>query len=253
MSSLEPGAIDRLLSGEPPSHRAIALRHAAIHNRPGLRGDNPILPTSVVWLREGDEGTLEAFAAGEPGPMLAWIESQSQGRSIALLAPSEWEAPIRALGGLLSTGNLQTWLRPDALRLPRSLVEVRRLRLDDARCFETSAPAWALRSWGSFESLIEQGAAFGVLASDELLATAWIYESDRDLDKIGVATLPHYQRLGLGLAVSQALVDLIVRERQKHPLWVTTPENLASVALARSLGFSIPVEETLLLWTPKRA
>ena len=248
-----PRGVDRLLSGEPPTHRTVALRHAAAHGRPGLRGDDPDRPSGLAWLREGDDGNLEAFGAGDPGPILEWLASRADGRPIALLAPTDWESPIRATGDRVESAVIQTRLRPVPMRLPSTKVKVRRLESDDRPAFEAVAPPWAARSWGDFATLIGLGAAIGVTSPCGLLAMAWIYESDRDHDKVGVFTIPHYRRLGLGRAATGALVDHIVRDRRKHPLWVTTPDNPASVSLAESLGFSVPVEETLLRWTPSKA
>ena len=237
--------------GDAP-HRSTALRHASIHDRPGLWGDDRHSPSSVVWLREGDEGGWEAFAEGVPGSTLAWLATRSRGRPIALLAPPSWERSVRAMGGRVESGVIRTWLLPERSHpaSPMPTIEVRRLTLEDGPAFEATAPAWALRSWGDFRRLISPGVAFGVRAPGVLAATAWTYESDHGHDKIAVATWPRFRRLGLGRAVASTLVDHILSDRRKSPLWVTTRSNLASIALARSLGFATPVIETLLRWTP---
>jgi predicted GNAT family acetyltransferase len=98
--------------------------------------------------------------------------------------------------------------------------------------------------------MIARGAAFGVFQGEGLASMAWVYESDREHDKIGVATASPFRRLGLGRAVSLAMVDHILGDRRKHPLWVTHAGNTASVALARSIGFQGMSLETLLHWTP---
>ena len=112
------------------------------------------------------------------------------------------------------------------------------------------APAWALRAWGDFAGLVETGAAFGVPTSGGFAALAWVVESDDHCDKIGVATTPRFRRLGLGRAATLALLGHIARDRRRHPLWTTNPGNAASLALARSLGFSAQVTETIIGWTP---
>ena len=48
------------------------------------------------------------------------------------------------------------------------------------------------------------------------------------------------------------MLERIVKDRRKAPIWVTSSENTASLGLARSLGFANPVDETLLRWTPGR-
>jgi hypothetical protein len=100
--------------------------------------------------------------------------------------------------------------------------------------------------------MIAGGAGFGVARGEGFASVAWIYESDDDHDKIGVATAAPFRGLGLGRAVSMAMVDHILRDRGKAPLWTTHAGNPASMALARSLGFTARVAETLLIWTPGR-
>jgi hypothetical protein len=248
MIPLVVDAADCVRTSDDAPHRSVALRHAAIHRRPGLFVDDPERPASLVWLRKGDEGGWEAFAEGIPGPTLEWLRARARGEPIALLAPPSWEGHVRALGGRIETGTIQTWLRPDPSNRPSTRFEVRRLAFEDGPAFEAAAPAWSLRSWGDFEAMIARGAAFGIPAAVGLAAMAWTYESDHQYAKVGVATLPRFRERGLGRAVAWALVEHIVLEGRRRPLWVTTPANDASSALARSLGFSTPIAETLLRW-----
>jgi RimJ/RimL family protein N-acetyltransferase len=250
MFPLEPGAIDRLIQGEPLSHRTTALRHASIHNRPGLMGDDPLHPSSVVWLRPGDDGGWEAFASGDPGPSLDWITEKAQGATVALLAPEFWADVVRGGGAKVGTATIRTFLHYDLMRLPRFSKEPRVLKREDASEFEKVAPAWALRSWSDFDSMIDRGLALGLVSTIGFVSIAWTYESDLGHDKIGVATLPPYQSLGLGRRVAGALIERVVNDRRKAPVWVTTPENAASIALARSLGFANSINENLIRWTP---
>jgi GNAT superfamily N-acetyltransferase len=251
MIAVEVRAIERLLLGEPPSHRSIALRHAAIHHRPGLQGDHPSHPTSLVWLRPGDPGIWEAFAAGDPAPALDSIE-QSGISEVALLAPGSWEPAVRRRGGRIVVGTILTSVGVDRRDRLAPRLQSRSLTIEDGPAFLAEAPAWALRSWSGYGDLIEHGLAVGLATAEGFAAIAWTYESDHDHDKIGVATAPRHRRLGLGQAVTSALLDRIVADRRKVPVWVTTTENAASVALARSLGFADPTPESLLRWTPDR-
>jgi GNAT superfamily N-acetyltransferase len=253
MVPIEAGAMGWLLRSDDAPHRSVALRHAAIHGRPGLWGDEPVRPSSVVWLREGDEGRWEAFGAGLPGPSLSWLASRSEGRTVSMMAPASWEEPARSWAGRLDRASVQTWTRHGPPARGPSPIPVRRLEPADASAFEAVAPSWALRSWGDFVSMIARGAGFGVARREGFSSIAWIYESDRDHDKIGVATAAPFRRLGLGRAVSMAMVGHIIRDRGKAPLWTTHAGNPASMALARSLGFREIRVETLLNWTPLRS
>ncbi len=250
MIPVEPATVDRLLGTEPVSHRSTALRHASIHQQPGLWGDRPDRASSVVWLREGDENRWEAFATGEPEPALDWLARTLPGQTIALLAPRSWENPVRSREEPVATATIRTWRGWQSRDRPVSQQKHQKLSIDSEAGFRQLAPSWALRSWGSFEALIESGLAIGVATAEGWIALAWTYESDLIHDKIGVVTHPRYRRLGLGRDVAGALVDAIVNDRRKRPIWVTSSENTASIALANSLGFRNPDSETLLIWTP---
>lgn len=242
-------ATDCVLSWGDALHRTVALHHAAIHARPGLWGDDPRRPSSVVWLREGDD-QLEAFGAGFATPAIDWLVGQAKGRPISMIAPPSWEEPARARSDWAESAFVQTWLRPDPKDKPATPVMVRRLGRSDLAAFQADAPSWACRAWSGYEALIARGAAFGVPMGSGFAALAWTFESDHHCDKIGVATLPRYRRLGLGRAAAGALIEYVTRVRRKHPLWTTAATNTASVQLARSLGFTTQLTETRLRWTP---
>lgn len=272
MEPLGPEALEWILSWDDGLHRSVALHHAAIHNRPGLYGDDPRRPTSVVWIRPGD-AQWEAFGAGFAEPAVRWLATQPG--PIALLAPPAWEVAVQERAERLDRGFIQTWLRPDPprtfgagksragaktgtaeplpARVPASTrVATRRLTLEDEAAFLESAPSWALRAWGSYDQLMTHGAAFGVPGQGgQLASVSWVFQTDHYCDAIGVATPERYQRLGLGRAVCSELVEHILHDRRKYPLWTTTPGNAPSLALARTLGFSAQVTETLLCWTPR--
>ena len=221
-------------------------------------------------------------ARGGPSPPSPWLAAQH--RPMNLLAPIDWEPAVRRRSGRVERGYVQTWLRagdpigemtgigasagpdPDlesedeaerrrpksASARPAVVIPTRRLVDRDVDAFRDVAPDWALWSWGTFAPLVTHGAAFGVTGKDGKLASvAWIFEEGRDRDKIGVATLPRYQRLGLGFATASALLAHITDERKRIPLWTASTQNLASQMLARSLGFVVQFTETVLRWVPR--
>jgi hypothetical protein len=242
--------------GEPPGPELLALHHALLHPRPGLWGDDLRNPRSVVLIREGD-GQLEAFGAGEPEPALGWLAWQ--GKAVSLIAPPRWRYRLSGWVGAFGWAEVETWSLAERNRVPfvprsrRQSIETRRLTPDDAEAFAAIAPEWALRSWGSFARLIEHGAAFGVpLGSGAGFASlAWTFDESSRFDAIGVFTVPKFRRLGLARAASTALLAHIVYRRGKAPLWSTTAENLGSLALVQSLGFSMRSTEPLLHWRPR--
>ena len=182
-------------------------------------------------------------------PSRPWGGWRSKGRVFSLLAPETWEGIIRKRGGLVERGVVETWVRRKA-PLTTS-VATRPLTLDDGPAFRRATPDWALRGWGTFDRLLRSGAAFGVPMKDGgLAAVAWVFEADRERDSIAVATVERYRRLGLGRAAATALIGHVEGGRRKAALWTVADHNLASKALARSLGFSPRAREIVLRWSP---
>jgi GNAT superfamily N-acetyltransferase len=252
MVPLDDEATTRVLAWDVGEPRSMSLRHALIHRRPGLWGDHPRRPRSVVLVREADGcGGWHVFGAGAAEPAVGWLTRLDRG--FALLAPNGWEGAIRKRAGRVERGVVETWVRSEEpLGPPRTTpIVAGRLGAADAPAFESAAPGWALRGWGSFDRLIERGAAFGVPdRNGAFTALAWTFESDEGRDSLAVSTDPRFRRLGLGLAAGSALVTYVEEVRAKAPLWTVSSTNIASKALARALGFSPRARETVLLWSP---
>ncbi len=280
MVPLDPLAVRSLRSwlGEPSGPGLLALHHALAYQRPGLWGDHPRVPRSVVLVREGDN-QLEAFGAGEPEPAVAWLADQ--GRAVSLVAPATWREALGTRVGSIEQAAIETWTidpfdlamttmfdapepepRPARAPAPKAVpgpesaaprrpVATRPLVASDAAGFAAAAPPWALRGWGTFSALVAFGAAFGVPHGNTFAALAWIFDQSAGFDSIGVFTAPRYRRLGLGRAAASALVSHIARRRRKIPLWSSPPENEASLGLARALGFTAQATETLIRWPPR--
>jgi GNAT superfamily N-acetyltransferase len=252
MVPLVDEAIARALGQDGPEGGSVSLRHALIHRSPGLWGDHPRRPRSVVLVREGDgpEG-WHAFGLGEAEPAVGWLAGR--GRRLSLLAPTTWEGAIRRRGAAVARGIVETWVRSgEPGPIGREIFPAaRRLTPDDLLAFERAAPAWALGAWGSFAALIRAGAAFGVPdRAGEFASVAWIFEADDRRDALAVATDARYQRLGLGRAAGSALVAHVESVRRRAAIWTVADGNLPSKALARSLGFSPRAREVVLRWGP---
>jgi GNAT superfamily N-acetyltransferase len=265
MVPLDPLAVRSLRSwlGEPPGPALLALHHALTYQRPGLWGDHARVPRSVVLVREGDD-QLEAFGAGEPEPAAGWLAGQ--GRAVSLVAPAAWRDAVGARVGPVEQGAIDTWTidpfdltmttmldapEPGATDGSRRTPLTRPLTAADADAFAATAPPWALRGWGTFSALVAFGAGYGVPDGAGFAALAWIFDQSAGFDSIGVFTVPRYRRLGLGRAAASALITHIARRRSKVPLWSTSPANHDSLALARSLGFTNQVTESLIRWPPR--
>src|SRR5207245_2944211 len=99
------------LLGPDEAPGLLALRHALVYDRPGLRGDDPRRPRCVVLARDGD-GAVELFAAGRPEPAFPWLAGLRGGAS--LLAPDEWEplARVAVEPAEFDRVEVQTWFDP---------------------------------------------------------------------------------------------------------------------------------------------
>ena len=145
MVPLVDEAIARALGRDGAEGGSVSLRHALIHRSPGLWGDHPRRPRSVVLVREGDgpEG-WHAFGLGEAEPAVGWLSGRG-GRRLSLLAPTTWEGAIRRRGAAVARGIVETWVRsgggPGEIRRGPSPI-ARRLGLDDGPAFERSSVAF---------------------------------------------------------------------------------------------------------------
>lgn len=242
-------AAEYVFAWEDGSRRGLALHHAVMERRPGLWGDHARRPNSMVLLRRG-ETRWEAFGAGDPQPAVNWLTRRPS--PVALLAPAWWSDEVRkSARGKVEVEPMAIRYLPEPEGAPRmreragASIATRRLGPDDAPLFDRVAPPWALRCWGSAADALTRGAAFAVgdRRTEELLALAWITEFDHHLDAIGAYTVERYRRLGLGRAAAGALVGHILARRGKAPVWACADQNLASTALARSLGFNFTLRE----------
>ncbi len=249
MVPLDDEAAARVLAWDDAEPRSVSLRHALIHRCPGLWGDHPRTPRSVLLVRDVDDAEgWHVFGVGHAEPAIGWLAKQ--GRVFSLLAPEGWEGAIRKRSAMVARGIVETWVRRDVPLVASTSVLTRPLTIDDALAFRRTAPDWALRGWGTFDRLLASGAAFGVPTRDGgFAAVAWVFEADHDRDSIAVATVEWYRRLGLGRAVGAALIGHVETVRRKAPLWTVADHNLASKALARSLRFSPRAREIVLRWS----
>lgn len=227
----------------------LTLRRALIEGEAGFWGDRSRAPSSVVYLREGDH-QVEAFGLLSPRPAVRWLASL--GRPVALLAPEGWSKSVQLRVGAFEQSEVASW-SPGFYRRPpwRSAVATRRLTSADLSAFAEAAPEWALRCWPDFESMISRGCAIGVPFGEGFASLAWVLDQTESFDAIGVYTAPRYRELGLARAAAGVLIEHIIRERRKIPLWAASTGNAASQTLARTLGLTPRVFETVFRWPPR--
>jgi len=252
MAPLDPAAARLVRSwlGPPETPGLLALRHALADHGRGLWVDDPRRPGSVALVRGGDGGRFEAFGAGEPEPAVAWLVGR--GRGFRLVAPASWADALPKSGGATTAGRVETWtLGPGSAAFAAPGPAARRLSADDADAFAAVAPGWSLRGWRSFGALIGRGAAFGVPHGTGFAALAWVFDRAGVYDSVGVATDARFRRLGLGRAAASALVRHLTTDLGRVPLWSAPAGNLASLGLARVLGFRPSAVESVVRWAPQ--
>jgi GNAT superfamily N-acetyltransferase len=252
MFPLDEVAMAKVLAWDLGEQRSLSLRHALIHRTPGLLGDHPRSPKSVLLVCENPPpDDWHIYGAGMAEPAIGWLARCTN--RFALIAPESWEGAIRKRSISISKGVVETWVRDPSISLfdVQSLaVTTRLLNENDVRSFELAAPEWALRGWRTYRDLIREGLAVGVpMREGGFASVAWIFESDDRHDALAVATLPRFQRLGLGRSAAANLIDQVESVRKRTPVWTVNAQNLPSRALARSLGFSPRSRESVLRWS----
>lgn len=239
---------------EPEGPGLLALRHALLHGRPGLWGDDAVYPRSVVLLRTArDQRRSVAFGAGEPEPAVGWLVSRTRRQQVSLAAPESWGPLVEAAVGVMGVEShtVRTWYDPaPGWKTGKAgpAVVVHRLGPEDEGAFLRVAPEWALQGWETLGALLRHGAAFGVRHGGGLIALAWILEQSERYDALGAFSVPAYRRLGLARAATRALIEHVVKERRRIPIWSAREDHEASIGLAWSLGFRACAEEPVYVW-----
>ena len=117
---------------------------------------------------------------------------------------------------------------------PRFELEaVRLLTPDDAPLLESE-----LRGTGyvSQSEMLAQGVAAGAIVDGRIVSLAHTSARSERYADIGVDTLEAFRRRGFARAAA-ALVAERIRQEGQTPVWSTGDHNVASLALARQLGF----------------
>jgi hypothetical protein len=229
----------------------VAIEHALRYSRPSLWGDDTRWPESAILIR-GRGKNREAYGIGSAQPAIAWLAEKSRGGPVSLIAPGSWDASVREVFGPVEQGTVETWaLLAGGPAGPAPSATVTHLSAADAIKSQEYAPDWMARSWKMYLEMFLHGFVCGVPYKGKYASLAWIFEEGFQHISIGVWTDPLYRQLGLGRAAALGLLEY-VKITRKIPIWVTSSENEASRALARSLGFSCQGTETLLRWPARQ-
>jgi predicted GNAT family acetyltransferase len=94
----------------------------------------------------------------------------------------------------------------------------------------------ACLGFGTFERLLQAGAVAGAVIEGELVAVASTWAVSEKHADLAVVTAGPWRGRGLATACS-GLVAAGVRRSGRVPVWSTGEDNLASLWVARKLGF----------------
>ena len=202
------------------------------------------------WLTDGRSVASVPPGAGEAiDEVLREVRSAEQLSDPALVARLRPTVDVALLSaGLNATDRAQRalWFACDAVHLRRHLCESCR-RLTD----ESMPPAEGVRLP---VHCFPDGIVYGAVADGRVVSVAYAHRSgfmeDRVAD-LGVETSPGCRRRGYARAMVSAVVEQVTHTGGEAT-YDCAPDNLASVATARSVGF-VPYGTSLALCAPAGA
>jgi len=212
-----------------------------------------------VWVDRGSNPCCAiAFAGGNltlAGDAAALSSSAFGGVIEALLA--EWDrvfiaAPdpfvavvVDALDGPARWPRvIFTTETPLAPKLPVPPGVVRRIGPADATAVAAldEDVAWISDTYGGPRTLAESNTAFGGFVDGQLVSVAAPFYRGERFEELGVVSDEAHRGRGWSSACSAAAIADI-QQRGRIPCWSTTPDNEASIRVARKLGFQQTREE----------
>ena len=162
-------------------------------------------------------------------------------------AAPEFEVPLRrAFADLAVWDRIILALRTAPRVSPAPGIEVRRIRVGDAfRVWALDSDiVWIADPWGGPTGLAASGLAWGAFEEAALVSVAAPFFVGDRFEDIGVVTEAPHRGRGLSLACAGEVAREI-RQRGRTPSWSTSPDNEASLSVARKLGFEVDREDRL--------
>jgi RimJ/RimL family protein N-acetyltransferase len=153
-------------------------------------------------------------------------------------APPEWLPTLRAADPGTAVWDRVIAVLPKSVPTPPPHPEVRRLTAADDGLLRDLSPdcAWISATWGGPEGLLAAEVAHAVVVDGRAAAVAVPFFIGDEHEDIGVVTEAAHRKQGLSTACSGAVVTDI-RARGHVPTWTTSPDNAASLGVAKRLGF----------------
>lgn len=106
--------------------------------------------------------------------------------------------------------------------------------------------SWISKTWGGPFGLAASGYAFGAFINERLTAVACTFYLGAHYEDIGVVTEREFRGRGLSTACAAALCENITA-RGHIPSWSTSTDNVASLRVAKKLGFTLQRHDLLYL------
>jgi len=103
------------------------------------------------------------------------------------------------------------------------------------------------REYGRAEHFFQKGLGFCVIGVNDILAEVYLTPAVHGIREIGVRTQEAYRGQGYGTLLSAYSIQ-ICEQREDHVYWNTAQQNLASIAIARKLGFQCERTYPVRIW-----
>jgi GNAT superfamily N-acetyltransferase len=103
------------------------------------------------------------------------------------------------------------------------------------------------RQFGTADQFFQKGLGFCLVQADDILAEAYLAPAVHGVREIGVRTREAYRRRGFGAILSAYTVQ-VCEQREDRIYWNTARQNLASLAIARKLGFRTERDYPVKIW-----
>ena len=101
---------------------------------------------------------------------------------------------------------------------------------------------WLVSMYKDYEDFKNTcGYGYAVFKDEKVVSAATAFGFDGKRADIGIATNPEFRNLGLAKACTSKLIGEL-RANGIGPVWITTPDNIASKTVAEENGFSVELE-----------
>lgn len=256
MISIEPSQVTPALKslfdpGMPSGIRCFAVLEGG--NNGKILTDNPERPRwGYVW--EADDGTLYRGGAQEAKILAEVIDTLRQEGVVALgyrdgdpavdLFPPDPNAGAACIEFDRPNGSSDLSLYWD--RLPDG-YEIRRI---DRTLFQ-QCPTYEAHvvRYGGTDNFLEKALGVCIMRGDEVVCESYADIDIMGVREIGIFTQKAHRRQGLATVACASLIKLC-EESGSQTYWDCARLNLASVAVARKLGFRNERAYKLLAWFP---